>query len=226
MPRTPKARTPRRMAECHPDLPHYAHGCCSPCYKRRDPTTGVISPAARSGTRPRTMSTCHPGIPNYAKGLCQTCYMKQWQRDHPERMAAKRANLPPATCHPHKKVRARGLCDACYRRQWRAENAEHERFGQQVEQRAAYHRRPLGKTFEVTIPRYGLTLGDYAQLLIDQSGLCTCYSAQLLKPQIDHCHTTGRVRSLLCPNCNSTLGYAKEDISRLQALIKYITGYC
>ncbi len=39
---------------------------------------------------------------------------------------------------------------------------------------------------------------------------------------VDHCHLTGRVRGLLCGNCNSALGLLKEDPIRMVSMIKYI----
>jgi hypothetical protein len=45
---------------------------------------------------------------------------------------------------------------------------------------------------------------------------------------IDHCHKTERetgyikVRAILCSNCNSMLGFAKENTKTLMAAISYI----
>ena len=39
---------------------------------------------------------------------------------------------------------------------------------------------------------------------------------------IDHCHDTGRVRALLCRQCNSALGYAEDSPERLRAMADYI----
>ena len=39
---------------------------------------------------------------------------------------------------------------------------------------------------------------------------------------IDHCHTTGKRRGLLCQHHNSMIGYAGDDISLLQKGIEYI----
>ena len=44
----------------------------------------------------------------------------------------------------------------------------------------------------------------------------------------DHCHSTGKVRALLCGQCNQLLGQAKENINTLRASIKYLekhSGY-
>lgn len=40
---------------------------------------------------------------------------------------------------------------------------------------------------------------------------------------VDHCHTTGRVRKLLCDRCNHLLGHAREDVTILRAAICYLS---
>jgi hypothetical protein len=39
---------------------------------------------------------------------------------------------------------------------------------------------------------------------------------------IDHCHVTGRVRGILCKDCNLVLGWMKDDPARLRALADYV----
>jgi hypothetical protein len=41
-------------------------------------------------------------------------------------------------------------------------------------------------------------------------------------PALDHCHTTNRVRGLLCMKCNVFIGLAQEDITILKSAIKYL----
>lgn len=79
---------------------------------------------------------------------------------------------------------------------------------------------------------YGITLADYERRLNAQGGvcdLCGCAETRLVKrtkqPQllcVDHCHTTGAVRGLLCHNCNAGLGRFKDDPERLQLAISYL----
>lgn len=39
---------------------------------------------------------------------------------------------------------------------------------------------------------------------------------------IDHCHATGKIRGVLCSNCNMSIGGFKESISSLEKAIKYL----
>jgi hypothetical protein len=42
------------------------------------------------------------------------------------------------------------------------------------------------------------------------------------RPVIDHCHTTGEIRAVLCLLCNTMLGAAKDNPDTLRAGAKYL----
>lgn len=63
--------------------------------------------------------------------------------------------------------------------------------------------------------RYGITREDFDAMLERQGNRCAiCGSTKLLdypkRPPIDHCHTTGRVRGVLCNKCNGALGWYEK----------------
>lgn len=39
---------------------------------------------------------------------------------------------------------------------------------------------------------------------------------------VDHCHTSGDVRGLLCFNCNAALGHVNDSVDRLKKLVEYL----
>lgn len=58
-------------------------------------------------------------------------------------------------------------------------------------------------------------------MVANQKGLCKLCELPK-KLVVDHCHETGKVRGLLCRNCNLLIGHAKEDIVILQNAINYL----
>ena len=81
---------------------------------------------------------------------------------------------------------------------------------------------------------YGITLEQYNVMLVEQNHQCkVCGTTDPGGRQagrggsadvmcVDHCHKTGRIRGLLCHDCNRCLGILKEDVTRLRNMIKYI----
>lgn len=78
---------------------------------------------------------------------------------------------------------------------------------------------------------YGLTLEDYDKLLKSQNGLCKICNAdnpnceQHKHLYIDHCHSTGKVRGLLCGRCNSAIGHMKDNIEYFEKAIEYLKEF-
>ncbi len=69
--------------------------------------------------------------------------------------------------------------------------------------------------------RYGITADDYDRLFDAQRGLCAgCWKAPAA--HVDHDHATGKVRGLLCFNCNQALGNSRDDIEVLRRLVNYL----
>jgi hypothetical protein len=84
------------------------------------------------------------------------------------------------------------------------------------------------------LARYGLTLETYDDLRHAQDYrcmICKDHESIIRKGNsarsdtalhVDHCHTTGEVRGLLCTNCNVLLGKAKDNIDLLKTAIEYL----
>lgn len=71
--------------------------------------------------------------------------------------------------------------------------------------------------------KYGLSEGDYADLLAAQGGLCAvCKERPDSGLCVDHSHVTGKVRGLLCLTCNAGIGMLKDSESLLSSAIEYL----
>ena len=74
---------------------------------------------------------------------------------------------------------------------------------------------------------YGLKPEEYEQMVTSQKNLCaicgTKEEGNVLC--IDHDHTTGKVRGLLCTNCNIGLGNLKDNVQIFQSAIAYLQKY-
>lgn len=70
--------------------------------------------------------------------------------------------------------------------------------------------------------KYGIELEDYDRMYDAQVGLCKICKEHLDKLNVDHCHNTGKIRGLLCFQCNSGLGQFRDNINYLKEAIKYL----
>jgi hypothetical protein len=75
--------------------------------------------------------------------------------------------------------------------------------------------------------RYGVDHEQYLQMIESQKNSCAICGSKnpgrnMNNWNIDHCHETGKVRGLLCHNCNAGLGHFKDSIDNLKNAIKYL----
>lgn len=104
-----------------------------------------------------------------------------------------------------------------------AEKSEYNRAYQTHHPNPEYHRAWKLRRL------YGLTMDDYATLVQQQDGICAiCGQPETAKDRagrvqlrVDHDHVTGRVRGLLCHNCNTVLAYV-ERASWLHSALAYV----
>ena len=94
---------------------------------------------------------------------------------------------------------------------------------------SAYQRarhKPGSSTLRERLRIYGLTPEQYDALLQQQDGVCaicreTCRTGQRLS--VDHDHATGRIRGLLCRNCNLGIGHLGDSADRIASALAYLT---
>ena len=75
--------------------------------------------------------------------------------------------------------------------------------------------------------KYGISFKEYQDLLKVQGGICAICG----KPEpshktldVDHDHETGKIRGILCTNCNRMIGYAHDSEERLGCAADYLSS--
>ena len=79
-------------------------------------------------------------------------------------------------------------------------------------------------SFRQKLWTYGITATEYESLLKESGGECAICQRPFggEAPRIDHCHTTGKIRGLLCHNCNAALGLFKDSPEVLSRAVEYL----
>jgi hypothetical protein len=118
-------------------------------------------------------------------------------------------------------------------KQWNQDNKEHraqkgkERYERIKEANPEYFRHV---NLRSTMKKYGLTEDDYFEMFEQQEGRCaicgkepgSTMGVDRNRLVIDHSHTTGKVRALLCDYCNRGLGIFFDDPELLIAAADYL----
>lgn len=101
---------------------------------------------------------------------------------------------------------------------------------QQRQRKSKYDKERYKKLSEqvygISIKRqYGISLEEYNTLLQAQNNVCAiCGSSCPTKKRlaVDHCHSTGKVRGLLCMPCNRALGLFKDNSEIVENALSYL----
>mgnify|MGYP003336762884 CR=1 FL=1 len=79
------------------------------------------------------------------------------------------------------------------------------------------------------LTNYGITISQWDEMLEAQNGCCKiCGVSQKVfkrRLHVDHCHKTGKVRALLCTNCNHLIGVSMENQNILINAIVYLNEH-
>lgn len=71
--------------------------------------------------------------------------------------------------------------------------------------------------------KYGLTLEQY-DCMCEEQDHCCFICGERTKLVVDHCHTTGEVRKLLCVSCNTGLGMFRDNPEFLNRAMEYVSS--
>lgn len=88
--------------------------------------------------------------------------------------------------------------------------------------RAYYHSKGHGNH---VLKTYGVTPEQYDDMAKTQGGRCAICQEQPTESRrlcVDHDHSTGQVRALLCVKCNTGIGHLNDDIRLVTAALEYL----
>ncbi len=117
-----------------------------------------------------------------------------------------------------------------YAREWRQRNAarlnEERRdrlrtdpeFAERM--RARDRARYLEYRKDHRLRKLGISLREYEGLCAAQNGACSICGRDDQPLMADHCHKSGKFRSLLCRSCNSLLGWYERYQDRINGILK------
>lgn len=112
--------------------------------------------------------------------------------------------------------RLQGRCKWCVRQQTGA-----------YQKRNREHASVMQRNWNL-LNKYGITSEDYERMLAEQNGVCAICGgppegSRWKQFHVDHCHTTGRVRGLLCGRCNRGMGYLCDDPEIALRAARYVS---
>jgi hypothetical protein len=158
-----------------------------------------------SKTCTRCKASSFEGTGSWCYG-CRTQYSKDY------RLGKLRPKLNLcARCKSAERDAGKGYCKSC-----------------QIEYSREYANKPEVRDRQYR-KLYGIGVIEYEDMLKSQNYACAlCLTPQiqlLIKLSVDHCHSDGKVRGLLCHPCNTFLGLIQDDVERLKRMIGYLNGH-
>lgn len=166
----------------------------------------------------KTCSNGHPKTPENTYvyrgyGSCRICKRnnrRKWQKSNPKLVKAQttrwREQNPERAKEHGQDTYKRNRSKVIERsKKWKEDNPE--------------------KARDIQLKKYGITAKDYDSRLEEQKNLCAiCRDSRGKRNfHVDHDHSTGKVRGLLCGNCNVALGLMRDNPEFLEAAISYLS---
>lgn len=114
-------------------------------------------------------------------------------------------------------------CKTATTMEWRRNNRDFYNKGARE-----WRRNNRGRTRAYELRRkYGITLDQYREIFKAQEGKCKIcgeekHNKKYTNLGVDHCHETGKVRGLLCDNCNRGIGNFQDSVELLKAAVSYL----
>lgn len=171
-------------------------------------------------------TTCHSDRPHFAKGLCKTCYNRQYFVLHREE--ARRASYRYRREHPDRERERNRKYRESHRDAMRLWGRQYywKRADEMREKARVWRAKHIDVVKEMKRRshlkrKYNLSVEEYRQMLLMQDGKCAiCGRAKTL--HVDHDHSTGKIRGLLCATCNLAIGGFEASSAEPSAIVQYL----
>jgi hypothetical protein len=136
---------------------------------------------------------------------------------------------------PYKDEATRKAYHKKYHAKWYEENKEKRNIEivEYVKTKPIAWRKAINRKSNLKL-RYNLTPQEYETKLANQNYCCAICGKDANKNIrrskveplcVDHCHTTKKLRDLLCFHCNSFLGHAKDNVDVLLKAAQYLIDH-
>ncbi|MFF1767191.1 endonuclease VII domain-containing protein [Streptomyces sp. NPDC058249] len=164
--------------------------------------------------KPRTAFASNKPLRDGLQAYCRTCAAAH----HQERQLAKGRNVRPRVDVPDGHKFCRGCGEIKPHSEWHRNASASDGLATCCKACKAIRGR------EGHLKRqYGMTEAERDEMIASHMGLCViCLKAPAV--HVDHCHETGRVRGVLCFNCNSAIGKLGDDPDAVRRAAAYLEG--
>ncbi|MER5221559.1 endonuclease VII domain-containing protein [Streptomyces flaveus] len=150
-------------------------------------------------------------MPDGLQAYCRECSAEYYRQRQEAKGRTVRVKVSVPSGHKH----CRGCGEVKPYSEWHRKNSAPDGLASRCKAAAG----PAGHLRR----KYGITEAERDELIASQMGLCAiCLKAPAV--QVDHCHKTGRVRGVLCFNCNSGLGLLRDDPAAMNRAADYLEG--
>ena len=122
------------------------------------------------------------------------------------------------------------ICIACQKQRHKQYRKTHKKeIKQYMEQYYKNHKEEIGQQHKQydRLKKYGITIQQELNMLEAQGNKCAICDKplnSLTEAHIDHNHRTGKVRGILCGNCNRAIGLLRDNPSNTLRATMYLLG--
>lgn len=167
---------------------------------------GTTDDKRKNAAKPCTIEGCDR--PRAAFGRCDRHYRQEHRPRNPVRHEGRVCVNCSGPVPPERNARAI-FCSV------RCKNLERARTGAAREATRRHYFKQL----------YGLTVEQVEEMAAKGCEICGTseWTGKHARPHVDHCHKTGRVRGILCGECNTGLGKFRDDPALLRRAVEYLS---